>query len=347
MLTDIRHILPWALLACGVSTGIEMLVLHLLRGRSVTANIAALVGVPIIASLLFVVAISGFMFTEQLRWAVITCGLIAVTVAPVAVLLGRRLAMAGMAAERQRAAERAAEQSRRQLVAWVSHDLRTPLAGIRAMAEALEDEVVTAPADVAGYGSRITAEAQRLAGMVDDLFELSKIQSGALALTMGRVSVEGLVADALESTAPAARRRQVRLDAAAAGGWPTVEGSTPELTRVLRNLLVNAVRHTPTDGVVSVEAATAGGEVVLAVQDACGGIPEQDLPQVFDVAFRGSAARSPSPDGTGAGLGLAIAKGLVEAHGGHLAVANAGPGCRFEIHLPVAAAAAAVPVGAA
>ncbi len=334
MLTDVAHVLPWAILTAIITAGLDLLVLRALRGRSAAAMITALVVVPILASLIFVVAISGFMFTPQLRWAVITCGLIAFAVVPVAVVLGRRIGMAEIAAERDRAQERAAESTRRELVAWVSHDLRTPLAGIRAMAEALEDKVVSEPDEVAGYGSRINAEAMRLTQMVDDLFELSRIQSATLRLTLGPVPVEGLVADALESTAPAAHRRGVRLDASASGGWPTVTGSPPELTRVLRNLLVNAVRHTPSAGVVSVRAGQRAGQVVVAVEDACGGIPEADLPHVFEVAFRGSAARSPSPDGAGAGLGLAIAKGLVEAHGGELSVANVGPGCRFEISLP-------------
>ena len=105
-------------------------------------------------------------------------------VIPVAVFLGRRIALGALAAEQERAAERAAEASRRQLVAWVSHDLRTPLAGIRAMSEALEDAVVVDPAEVADYARRISSETTRLSTMVDDLFELSRINAGALALTL-------------------------------------------------------------------------------------------------------------------------------------------------------------------
>ena len=341
MWTDVWHILPWAVLACVLTVGIEIGVAGALRGRSIAANMAALVAVPILSVLLFVVCISGFMFTTELRWTAVTCVLIAVAVVPAAVLLGRRIAIAGMAAETERATERAAESSRRELVAWVSHDLRTPLAGIRAMSEALEDAVVVEPAEIADYARRINSESIRLSGMVDDLFELSKINAGALKLSFHDIAVEGLVADAMESTAPSARQRGVVLHARAEGGWPTVSGSDAELTRVLRNLLVNAVRHTPEDGSVTLVAGTRNGEAWLAVQDSCGGIPAPDLPKVFDVAFQGSSARSqarsPSPDGAGAGLGLAIARGLVEAHGGRIAVENHGDGCRFEVRLPIAA----------
>lgn len=337
MWTDVWHILPWALLACLITVLLELGALVLLRGRSVAVSIAALVAIPILSVLIFVVSISGFMFTTQLRWTAVTCGLIAIAVVPVAAILGRRIALAGLAAETERATERAGESSRRELVAWVSHDLRTPLAGIRAMSEALEDAVVVDPQEIADYARRINAESIRLSGMVDDLFELSKINAGALTLNFRDVALEGLVADAMESTAPSARSRGVVLNAQADGGWPTVSGSDAELTRVLRNLLVNAVRHTPQDGSVTLLAGVEGDVAWMAVQDSCGGIPERDLPKVFDVAFRGSQARSPMPDAAGAGLGLAIARGLVELHGGQIAVENHGGGCRFEVRLPVAA----------
>ena len=160
---------------------VEVAVLHLLRNRSAAANIAALVIVPILAVLIFVVAISGFMYTPALAFTATACALIAVVVIPVAVYPGPadRAGRDGRPSS-ERAAERAAEASRRQLVAWVSHDLRTPLAGIRAMSEALEDAVVVDPAEVADYARRISSETTRLSTMVDDLFELSRINAGAL-----------------------------------------------------------------------------------------------------------------------------------------------------------------------
>jgi signal transduction histidine kinase len=340
-MTDVVHILPWALLAALLTGAVEIAALVLLRRRSAAANIAALVTIPILAVLIFVVAISGFMFSSALAVTATACALIAAVVIPVAVFLGRRIALGAMAAEQERATERAAEASRRQLVAWVSHDLRTPLAGIRAMSEALEDAVVVEPAEVADFARRISAETTRLSTMVDDLFELSRINSGALALTFGRVSTEELVAQAMEAAAPAAAKRGIHLTASADPRWPTVNGSDHELIRVLRNLLVNAIRHTPSDHTIEVVAGETADYAWLAVQDECGGIDQDDLPKVFDVAFRGAAARSPQTGvtkaETGAGLGLAIARGLVEAHGGQISVRNQGQGCRFEVRLPVAA----------
>jgi signal transduction histidine kinase len=235
--------------------------------------------------------------------------------------------------------ERAAEASRRELVAWISHDLRTPLAGIRAMAEALADGVVSSPREVAGYAQRISGESSRLSGMVDDLFELSRITAGALRLTMSQVALQDVVSDVLAAQTPVAHRKRVRVLANAAMA-PVVLGSDPELARVVRNLVSNAIRHTPPDGTVAVEIGVDGEDAVLSVDDACGGIPDVELTRVFDVAFRGSAARTPSAAGeeqVGGGLGLAIAKGLVEAHRGRIDAHNHGPGCRFEVRLPLAA----------
>ena len=339
-MTDLVHVLPWALLAALLTGLVEFAVLLALRNRSATANIAALVTIPILAVLLFVVVISGFMYSSALALTATACGLIAIVVIPVVIYLGRRIALDALAAERERAAERTAETSRRQLVAWVSHDLRTPLAGIRAMSEALEDAVVVDPTEITDYARRISSETTRLSMMVDDLFELSRINAGALALTFGPLSTEDLVAQAMETAAPAAQQRGVHLTASSAEpGWPTVQGSDPELLRVLRNLLVNAIRHTPSDHTIEVIAGQTADYAWLAVQDECGGIDPDDLPRVFDVAFRGASARSPRAGAigaeTGAGLGLAIARGLVQAHGGDISVRNHGHGCRFEVRLPV------------
>lgn len=339
---DLLHIFPWALLACGIAAAVEAAVLYLLRNKSVALNITALVVIPIIVVLLFVVAISGFMFTPALRWTVITCVLIAAMVAPTSVYLGRRIALTNMLAEQERQLERNADASRRQLVAWISHDLRTPLAGIRAMSEALEDGIVTDTLEVADYARRIGTETQRLSSMVDDLFELSRIQAGAVALNLTQISTEDLVADAMAATGATADRKRVHLMAQADAGWPKITGSDPELGRVMRNLLSNAIRHTPPDGTITVEAGKAlagkgtGGYTWISVQDSCGGILPADLPRVFDLAFRGSIARSPEHNhsDSGAGLGLAIAKGLIEAHDGSICVANVTDGCRFEIRLP-------------
>ena len=233
-----------------------------------------------------------------------------------------------------RTRERALEASRRELVAWVSHDLRTPLAGLRAMAEALEDQVVIDPREVSQYHTQIRREVDRLTLMIDDLFELSRIHAGALRLSRRMVGLEDLVAEVVASAEPVARSKGVRLTGAAVRGMPVFIDSA-EMGRALRNLVTNAIRHTPSDGVVDVLAEVQSGMACVSVSDACGGIPPGDLPRVFDVAFRGESARTPGPQ-EGAGLGLSIARGIVEAHSGQIAVRNAGPGCQFLIRLPLA-----------
>ena len=243
--------------------------------------------------------------------------------------LSRELTDTSAKLAESRAKERALEQSRRQLVAWVSHDLRTPLAGLRAMAEALEDGLA---ADPPRYHKQMRAEAERLATMVDDLFELSRIQSGALRLSSDQIVLGDLVSDVLASTEALAREHGVRLDGRATGQL-SVRADPRELSRALTNLLANAIRHTPPGGCVHVEARPEDGDALLAVADGCGGIPEGDLTHVFDLAWRGTDARSPGPD-SGAGLGLAIVRGVVEAHRGSVRVLNSGDGCCFEMRLP-------------
>jgi signal transduction histidine kinase len=235
---------------------------------------------------------------------------------------------------RARNRERALEASRRELVAWVSHDLRTPLAGLRAMAEALEDQVVIDSRTVSQYHSQIRREVNRLTVMIDDLFELSRIHAGALRLSLRMVGLEDLVAEVVASTEPVARARGIRLTGAAVRGMPVYIDSV-EMGRALRNLVTNAIRHTPSDGTVDVVADVQGGLACVSVSDACGGIPPEDLPRVFDIAFRGESARTPGPQ-EGAGLGLTIARGIVEAHSGQIAVRNVGAGCQFLIRLPLA-----------
>jgi signal transduction histidine kinase len=229
--------------------------------------------------------------------------------------------------------ERALESSRRELVAWVSHDLRTPIAGIRAMVEALDDGVVAEPDEVRRYHLQLITEADRLARLVDDLFELSRIEAGTLAVSVERVALGELVSDVVASAAVMAGAKGVRVAGRLHGRPPDVAGSAPELTRVVRNLLDNAIRHTPPGG--TVEVAVCGGDdhAEVSVLDGCGGIPAHDLDRVFDLAYRGDAARTPSATG-GAGLGLAIARGLVDALDGDIAVHNETGGCRFTVRLP-------------
>jgi signal transduction histidine kinase len=247
--------------------------------------------------------------------------------------LHRELEVTSRRLEDARAREQALDGSRRELVAWVSHDLRTPLAGIRAIVEALEDGIVDDPETVARYYATLRGEADRLAELVDDLFELSRAQAGVLQLQLQRVSLGDLVSDALAGASPIAAAKGVRLEGRLDGPPAELEVSTSEVLRALRNILENAIRHTPSDGSVTVEAGSDDGGAYVSVVDTGGGIPERDLPRVFEVAFRGDAARTPGD--AGAGLGLAIARGFVEAHRGDITVRNENGGCRFTVHLPL------------
>jgi signal transduction histidine kinase len=243
--------------------------------------------------------------------------------------LSRELDATALKLRESREGERRMDASRRQLVAWVSHDLRTPLAGLRAMAEALQDGIAI---DTPRYHRQILSEVTRLSGMVDDLFDLSRIESGTLSLSPDRIEVSDLVSDTIASIDPVARARGVWLTGAADGPLP-VYADPRELSRVLSNLVTNAIRHTPEGGRVQVAATAEADQVLITVADGCGGIPEADLGRVFDLAWRATAARTPNADG-GAGLGLTIVRGIVEAHRGHVRVVNTGEGCSFEVRLP-------------
>ncbi len=307
-------------------------VLHRLQRRSITLNVLVLLVVTVLAVLAGILAVAAEMFisAHDLHVILIVVPLAGVLSLAMAWWLGNRLGRAAMWAEDAREQERLAEAGRRDLVAWVSHDLRTPLAGMRAMAEALEDGIVSDPVTVAEYHCRIRTETDRMASLVDDLFELSRINSGALRLSLTQVALGDVVSDAVAAIEPVARSRGIKL-VSPTDVWPHVTASAPELSRVVANLLLNAIRYTPSDGVVTVTGGKDREWGWFAVADTCGGIPEADLPRVFDVAFRGMKARTP---GEGGGLGLAIVRGLVEAHGGRVAVENANAGCRFTVHLP-------------
>jgi signal transduction histidine kinase len=244
-----------------------------------------------------------------------------------------QLALTARRLQESRGREQRLEESRRELVSWVSHDLRSPLAALRAMTEALEDGMVDDPDR---YHHRIRAEVDRMVRMVDDLFELSRIHAGVLSLNLQPVAVGDIVSEALAGADPVARVGGVRLGGTVDDGL-FVTADPGELSRVVSNLLINAIRHTPADGVVEVTGRQVGDVVELSVTDACGGLSSDDMARVFDVAWQGTPARTPtpgSPVGRGAGLGLAIVKGIVEAHLGQVAVTNHEPGCRFRVTLP-------------
>ena len=227
--------------------------------------------------------------------------------------------------------EELVQKSRRELIAWISHDLRTPLAGIRAMAEALEDFMVEDPPT---YYGRIREQAERLSIMVDDLFELSKIDAGTFTLTLQSVSLYDVVSDTVADLRTLSRGREIDFQAAP-GQDLSVTADPRALSRAVGNLLLNAIQHTPAGSPITVTVEIVDGQARVAVIDRGGGISERDLTQIFEPGWRGSAARTPHPSASGgAGLGLAIVRGIAAAHSGEVSVCNVPGGCRFDLVIP-------------
>ena len=218
---------------------------------------------------------------------------------------------------------RALDAARRDLVAWASHDLRTPLASLRAMLDALADGVVTDPETVARYVRQSQAEIVRMNALIDDLFELAQMDTGSLTLRCDAGSLSDLISDTLEGFTALAQARGITLRGSVASGVDPVWMASDKISRVLQNLIENALRHTPAGGQIQLRAEVLDGMALVSLEDTGEGIAPDDLPRIFDRFYRGDAARSRSHardgfDGGGAGLGLAIAKGLIEAHGGRI-----------------------------
>lgn len=252
--------------------------------------------------------------------------------------------LAGLAAELNRTSMRLAsareevariDASRRELMAWIAHDLRTPLAGLRAMSEALEDGVASDPAR---YLQRMRGQVDRLTALVDDLFELSQIQAGVLRVAAAPVSLRSLAIASVAEVEPVALARGIRIETDVDDAEIVADARL--LTRVVTNLLANAVEHSAQGALIELVARRrSDGTTQLTVQDSAGGIDVDDFERIFEPGWRGTASRTPSdPIGraSGAGLGLAIARGIVTAHSGRIEAANVGAGSRFDVHLPAA-----------
>lgn len=227
-------------------------------------------------------------------------------------------------------------ETRRNLVAWASHDLRAPLASLQAMIEALEDGLA-APDQ---YLPAMRSQVRMLTRLVDDLFELSRIETGTLALAFLEVRVPDLAAECVHSMRPEAERRRVRVELVDGSGGAAIARCDPDkIERVLLNLLSNALRHTPHDGAVAVRVEGGSPSVRVAVEDTGEGLPPGAEERAFESFWRADASRSSATGG--AGLGLAIARGLVEAHGGRIwTEPRPGGGARFVFTLPAAEPAA-------
>jgi signal transduction histidine kinase len=202
--------------------------------------------------------------------------------------------------------------ARRQLVAWSSHDLRAPVAAIRAMLEAIEDGL----AEPADYLGALSDQVAMLGTLIEDLFELAQIDAGALTLELREITLDDLLASWVHGLEAEARSKHVRLELMVAGQLPKVRCAPEQVQRVVLNLLTNALRHTPADGSVVVSARAAENDLEVLVADTGEGLTDDAQMRMFDRFWRADPARP--RDGGRAGLGLAIAQGLIEAQGGRI-----------------------------
>ena len=229
--------------------------------------------------------------------------------------------------------QRELEKLRRDLVAWASHDLQTPLASIRAILEALSDGVVDEPDMVKRYLQTAQKDVMSLSALMDDLFQMSQLDAGGFPLSRAQSSLSDLVSDTLESFSELAYRESVKLEGQVEQDVDPVFMDTQAIGRVLNNLISNALRHTTAGGEIRVHAWRMAQGVDVSVRDTGEGIPVQDIPHIFERFYRGEKSRNRGTGG--AGLGLAIAQGIVNAHGGDIRVeSQTGKGTQFTFHIP-------------
>jgi signal transduction histidine kinase len=225
------------------------------------------------------------------------------------------------------------EKLRRDLIAWTSHDLRTPLTSIRVMIEALNDGLVEDEETRVRYYRTIRGEIVALNNLIDDLFELAQLDAGGIELKLDMQSLSDIISDTLESFRPIAERRDIKLSGTVEGEVDPVLMNAPKISRVLYNLVDNAIQHSPDEGEVLLEVTRIETAVRVQVKDCGPGFSQDELPRVFERFYRGETARSRAKGG--AGLGLAIASGIVEAHGGRIWAGNReGKGALVGFELP-------------
>ncbi|MFE7198296.1 sensor histidine kinase [Microbacterium oxydans] len=227
------------------------------------------------------------------------------------------------------------DSARRRYFAWISHDLRTPLTAVRALAESIEDGAADAPERFAG---QVRAQVETMSRMVDELFELSKLTSGAVQLQTQQVELLDVVSDAVADVAVAAAAHDVRIVERGVGGH-VLWADPHQLGRIIVNLLTNAIRHAPRGTEIVISATEADrNRLVLGILDHGAGVAVEDLDRMFDVGWREDAARTPGGDqggvASGAGLGLSIARGLARAHGGEVFAERTDEGFRMNVLLP-------------
>ena len=231
--------------------------------------------------------------------------------------------------------QRELETLRNDLIAWVGHDLQTPLTSMRAILEALSDGVVEEPEMVKRCLLTAQRDVMSLSALIDDLFQMSQLDAGGFPLERANASLSDLVSDTLESFSHLAVQQGIKLEGKVESKVDPVFMDTRAIGRVLNNLISNALRHTPGGGEIRVEARRTGSGVEVNVSDTGEGVRAEDIPHIFERFYRGDAARSRHSGMGGAGLGLAIARGIIQAHGGEIQVeSRVGHGTRFLFHIP-------------
>ena len=248
------------------------------------------------------------------------------------------LAAAAGAMVEQLAAEEAArdqsEAARRHLVAAVSHDLRTPITSLRLLSDAVEDEIVDGEARVE-YLARMRTHLIALSALIDDLFELSRLEAGDINWSLGHVSLDELVQETVAAMRVHAERKGVAISADLPASLRPARANPEKLQRVLFNLVQNAIRHTPADGSVVIRARPLEDRIEVEVADTGDGVASEERELIFGPFYRGGADASRTTDG--AGLGLAVSRAIVEAHGGRIWLADSAVGTRVRFSVPLAA----------
>jgi len=240
-----------------------------------------------------------------------------------------------MAEQLQENAEKQRELDflRRDLIAWIGHDLQTPLASIRAIIEALADGMVDDPETIHRYLRTAKKDVRSLSLLIDDLFQMAQLDAGGLTIHKEMNSISDIVSDTIESFSEKAQRQGVQLEGEVAPGIDHFYLDASRISRVFNNLVTNALRHTPSGGVIKIYVKPSSGNAFIEVRNNGEKIPPEDLPFLFERFYRGEKSRSRATGGSG--LGLAISKGFVEAHGGTIGVESRPEGTRFYFTLPM------------
>jgi signal transduction histidine kinase len=224
------------------------------------------------------------------------------------------------------------ERLRKELIAWIGHDLQTPLTSISAVIEALADGMVQDPEMEQRYFETAKKNISSLSHLIDDMFQMAQIDTGGLELNIESVSISDLISDTVESFTELAKRREITLQGRVSPDLGEVQIDARRINRVLNNLIDNALKHTPDNGLVEVRSNKFNNGIIVEVIDNGGGISQEDIPYIFDLFYRGDISRRSSTSGTG--LGLAISKGIIDAHGGEIKV-DSQPGLTcFTIFIP-------------